>query len=218
MAGSFLLKKTPLPMANQLTMDLGTESTAKSLTIIHYHLIANPAILAKVRAELHTVSNTASWTQLEQLPYLNAVITEGNRLSFGVTSRTCRTAPDEALQYKQYTIPPGTPLSMTTLCAHTDKDVFPDPWEFKPDRWLGLEGLERRKYQMAFSKGGRKCIGINLAHAELFLAIAAVVRYDMDLFETDISDVQFQYDYQVAHPKLDSKGVMAMVHGKVATA
>ena len=169
--------------------------------------------MAKLRAELQNVPMNASWTELEQLPYLSACLAEGNRLSFGVTARVCRIAPDEALQYKNYTIPPGTPISMTSLCAHTDERIFPDPWAFNPDRWLGQEGIARRKYQMAFNKGGRNCIGINLAHAELFLVIAAVARYDIELFETDVSDVEFKHDYQVAYPKLDSKGVRVVVKG-----
>lgn len=191
----------------------GTESTAKSMAITHFHLMANPQCMAKLRAELRKVPETASWTELEQLPYLSAVIAEGNRLSFGVTARVCRIAPNEALAYEGYIIPPGTPVSMTTLCVHTDESAFPDPWAFNPDRWLGQEGAKRRKYQMAFNKGGRNCIGINLAHAELFLAIVAVARYDMQLFKTDISDVEFQHDYHVAYPKLDSNGVRAVVTG-----
>lgn len=82
---------------------------------------------------------------------------------------------------------------------------------FDPERWLGDEGRERRKYQMAFGKGGRVCIGIELARAELYFFTAALVtRFDMKLFETDDSDVAFLYDYQVAMPKLDSKGVQVM--------
>lgn len=188
------------------------------MAITHFHLISDPAMMAKLRAELGTVHENASWTELEQLPYLSACIAEGNRLSFGVTARVCRIAPDEALQYKGYTIPPGTPVSMTSLCVHTDERIFPDPWTFNPDRWLGSEGVARRKYQMAFNKGGRNCIGINLAHAELFLVIAAVARYEMELFETDRSDVEFRHDYQVAYPKLDTKGVRAIVRKKSATA
>jgi hypothetical protein len=38
----------------------------------------------------------------------------------------------------------------------------------------------------------------------------------MELFEPDISDVEFQHDYQVAYPKLDFKGVRASVRGKAA--
>lgn len=171
--------------------------------------------MAKLRSEVRTVPETASWAELEQLPYLSACIAEGNRLSFGVTARACRIAPNESLSYKGHIIPPGTPVSMTSLCVHTDERIFPDPWTFDPDRWLGPEGVARRKYQLAFQKGGRNCIGINLAHAELFAVITRIVRYEMELYQTDLSDVTFQHDYQVAYPKLDSKGVQAVVKGKL---
>ncbi|TVY33645.1 Cytochrome P450 monooxygenase [Lachnellula subtilissima] len=195
----------------------GTESPAKSLNIIFYHILANSSILSKLRAELSTVPKSASWTELEKLPYLSAVLEEGNRLSFGVTARTARIA-DETLTYtpspyatspgKSYVIPPGTPMSTTTLSAHTAESVFPEPFTFDPERWLGDAGNERRKFQMAFGKGGRKCLGIELARAELYLVTAALVRvFEMELWETDESDVAFIHDYQVAMPKFESKGV-----------
>jgi cytochrome P450 len=201
----------------------GTESPAQSLKVIFYHLLANPSILSKLRTELSTVPISASWTQLEKLPYLSAVIEESNRLSFGVTARTARIA-HEQLTYtpssyvsspfstgKSYIIPPGTPISITTLGSHTSESVFPDPFTFDPDRWLGDAGRERRKFQMAFGKGGRKCLGIELARAELNLVTAALVKaFDMELWQTDESDVAFMHDYQVAMPKLDSKGVRVM--------
>ncbi|KAJ5226248.1 cytochrome P450 [Penicillium chermesinum] len=65
---------------------------------------------------------------------------------------------------------------------------------------------------MAFTKGSRKCLGIELASAELCLVIAALVRtFDMTLYETDARDVSFEHDYQVAMPKMGSKGVRATV-------
>ena len=189
----------------------GTESTAKTLTVIMYHLCVNPALRTRLRAELATVPRPASWTQLEQLPYLSGVVHEGNRLSFGVTQRTARIAPDETLRYGAHALPAGTPVSTTTLVAHTDESIFPDPWAFRPERWLGPEGAARRRYSLAFNKGSRKCIGVNLAHAELFQAVAALARWDLELWETDDADVEFKHDYQVATPKLDSKGVRVLV-------
>ncbi|QSZ35699.1 hypothetical protein DSL72_006821 [Monilinia vaccinii-corymbosi] len=201
----------------------GTESPASTLKTIFYHLLANPPMMAKLRTELDTISTDVSWTTLEHLPYLSAVIEEGNRLSFGVTARTARIA-DEQLTYtpsshvkstthqgRSYKIPAGTPISITSLSAHTAETVFPDPFAFNPERWLGDEGRERRKYQVAFGKGSRICIGIELARAELYLVTAALVkRFDMKLFETDEGDVSFVYDYHVAMPKRDSKGVRVM--------
>lgn len=201
----------------------GTESPAHTLNIIFYHLLANPLILSKLRTELSMVQTPTSWAQLEQLPYLTAIIEEGNRLSFGVTARTSRIAHKQLIytpssyatssssSSKSYTIPPGTPMSITTLSAHTAESVYPDPFVFDPERWLGASGRERRKFQMAFGKGGRKCLGIELARAELYLVTAALVRtFEMELWHTDANDVAFLHDYQVAMPKLDSKGVRAM--------
>lgn len=200
----------------------GTESPSKSLLVLFYHLLSNPSILRKLRDEINTLPPTASWTQLEQLPYLSAVIEEANRLSFGVTARLARIAY-EPLTYspspyvtttssnnaKSYTIPSGTPISITTLSAHTNETVFPDPFKFDPERWLGDHSRERRRFQFAFNRGGRKCLGIELANAELYLMTAALVRrFDMTLWETDESDVAFFHDYQVAMPKPGSKGVM----------
>ncbi|KAL3453317.1 cytochrome P450 [Aspergillus insuetus] len=201
----------------------GTESPAQTLNIIFYHLLANPNLLEKLRDELGTIPASASWTQLEQLPYLSAVIEEGNWLSFGFTARTARIAHEPLIytpsshvplsclpstRTKSYTIPPGTPVSITTLAAHTAESVFPKPYVFDPDRWLGDAGKERRKFQMAFGKGERKCLGIELARAELYLVVAALAHgFKMTLFGTDADDVAFLHDYHVAMPKMGSKGV-----------
>jgi hypothetical protein len=194
-----------------LTIRSGTESPAKSLSIIHYYLFANPSILARVRSELAKIPSPYVLADLERLPYLTAVLAEGNRLSFGLTKRNGRSAPDEVMCYESYNIPPGTLVSTSSLAVHTNESIFSEPWEFKPDRWLGPEGAKARRFQFAFGKGPRKCLGINLAHAELYIAIAAVSKWNMELYETDESDVAFQHDYQIAQPKLDSCGVRAMV-------
>ena len=173
-----------------------------------------PEYMDKVRKELRDAPWDASWAELERLPYLSGTILEALRLSFGVTGRLARIAPDEALHYKQYTIPRGIPVSSSTVCIHTDEAVFPDPWTFKPERWFGKDGTERRKYLMSFNKGTRQCIGINLAYAEMYLALAVAARFDMELFQTDESDVRFKHDFHAAFPKLDSKGIRATVKGR----
>ncbi|GAE00276.1 cytochrome P450 [Paecilomyces variotii No. 5] len=219
---------TRLEQEGALLSLAGTESPAQSLSIIFYHLLAIPSILNTLRTELETVPVDASWSQLEKLPYLMAVIEEGNRLSFGVTARGGRRAYEELVftpssyattpgTRKSYRIPAHTPLNISTLSAHTAQSVFPDPFTFNPERWLGEAGRERKRFQMAFSKGSRKCLGIELASAELCLVIAALVRsFEMTLYETDARDVSFEHDYQIAMPKMGSKGVRATVKFRVA--
>jgi cytochrome P450 len=52
----------------------GTETTARTLTIASYHIFNNQPLLQKLRSEIKTVMPTpttnASWSDLEQLPYL----------------------------------------------------------------------------------------------------------------------------------------------------
>lgn len=207
----------------------GTDSPAKSLSVIFYHLLANPEIMKKLRTELDTVATpNPTWTELERLPYLSAVIEEGNRLSFGVTARMARISQvadvyvpsqyanpklqvsSSSEQRNKWAIPAGTPVSISTLSAHTNTSVFPDPFAFNPDRWLGNSSL--KSYQMAFSRGGRKCLGIELANAELYLVIATLVKNfeKLDLYETDENVVSFVGDFQVSMPK-DPRGLRVLV-------
>lgn len=150
--------------------------------------------------------------QLEQLSYLNAVMNEGFRISYGVTSRLQRVSPDSDLQFREWTIPAGTPVGMTSIFMHDDSENFPSPHEFKPDRWTqpGSKNLER--YLVNFSKGTRACLGQNLARAEIYLVIAAVFsQFDLALFETTREDADVAHDFFNPQPVQWSKGVRATV-------
>ena len=59
------------------------------------------------------------------------------------------------------------------------------------------------------------CIGMNLANAELSLAVAEMAKWDMSLAETVEADVKFLHDYHVATPRLDSVGARARVLRRV---
>lgn len=147
-----------------------------------YHLLTIPSVLKKLKVELATAipdpSVSLPLSALEQLPYLTACIQEGLRLSCGVSSRLQRIAPDEDLLFhdgsKQWTIPRGTPVGMTGTLMHYDPSIFPSPTIFRPERWIENPRLD--KYLVAFSRGSRQCIGMNLAYAELYLALAMIFR------------------------------------------
>lgn len=57
-----------------IVLGAGTETTANTLTVASYQLIKNRPVLLKLREELKTLmprgDSSASWSQLEQLPYL----------------------------------------------------------------------------------------------------------------------------------------------------
>jgi len=118
-----------------------------------------------------TSSKPPNWSTLEQLPYLSAVILEGLRLSYGGAGRMPRIAPDETLIYEgkfgdkpvRYVIPPGTPISFSGYMINGNKDIFPKPDEFRPERWLTENGTRHKEldgYLFSFGKGTRQCLGI----------------------------------------------------------
>lgn len=213
-------EKTAKRLTDEATILIiaASESPAKTLALIHFHLMSNPQMLQRLRSELKALmpdsKTIPSLLQLEQAPYLSAVVKEGLRLHGGITARSSRVAPTEALQYKNRTIPPGTPVSTSSVLIHRNPDIFPDPLSFKPERWLCQEAIDRHldRYLVAFGKGTRNCIGINLGMAEVYLATASIAcRFDMELFDTDITDVAMERDWYVPQPKLGSKGVKARV-------
>lgn len=103
----------------------------------------------------------ANLQQLEKLPYLTAVIKESLRLSNGVSTRLARVAPDRSIYFRDWEIPKGTPVGMTSTLIHQNPDIYPQPLEFIPERWLDpIKGQRMEMYLVPFSRGSRQCAGI----------------------------------------------------------
>ncbi|RMZ77471.1 hypothetical protein DV738_g4378, partial [Chaetothyriales sp. CBS 135597] len=194
----------------QTLIAAGQQTTAHHLMTVSYHILANPEVHARLKAELQAAIPDPAvippLRQLEQLPYLRAIVLEGHRFSHGVVSRLPRVSPEQPLQYKEWVIPAGTPVSMTSVLQHSDPIIFPEPERFDPDRWIGApKGLE--KYIVSFSRGTRQCLGMNLANAELYMTIATVFRrFDLELYQTTARDAEIGHDYFIPHHHADSMG------------
>lgn len=201
----------------QTIIAAGTVTTGHILAIVSFYLISKPSILERLQTELgNLMSKTGTspkWQQLEQLPYLTAVISEGLRIGYGVSSRLQRVFPDTVLEYNGYFVPPMTPVSMTSVLLHDNPTFFPEARTFRPERFLEQPSL--RKYLVPFSRGSRQCAGQNLAYCELYLTLAAVFapgRFNLKLFDTDISDAETKHDFLNTSPKLDSKGIRVSIN------
>ena len=163
----------------QIVVGAGTETTAWTLSATLFYILENPKVFEKLQDELcKSIPNPhdrVSWNRLERLPYLSAVICEGLRLSYGVSTRLQRIDPSGPLHLRsqrvvngikesvEYEIPKGTPVGMSATLIHTNKELFPDPLRFMPERWLDEQGKRHNlldKYLLAFSRGSRQCLGI----------------------------------------------------------
>ncbi|KAL4746350.1 hypothetical protein BDW72DRAFT_207408 [Aspergillus terricola var. indicus] len=185
----------------------GTETTATSLGVALFHILNNKEIHRKLRSELDqelpTPQAGATWRQLEKLPYLNAIIHEALRCS-GIIMRQQRIAPTEVVRYKDYAIPAGTPVSMISHFVHMDPNIFDEPQTFNPERWIlaAEKKYNLSRFLVTFGKGNRNCIGMNLAYAELYNTLAAVVRrFDLELYQTSVEDIRFVRDMLLPRSK-----------------
>lgn len=226
-------EKTMMRMAGEgmALMNAGTETTSWTLSVITFYLLSQPELMRRLTEELRGAVADAkqlSWPVLEKLGYLNGVVMEGLRLSYGVSARSPRVATDEDLVYRgggdgangkqfEYVIPRGWAVGMSSVLVHHDEAVFPDSDQFRPERWLDGEGRPRRdleKYLLSFSRGSRACLGMILAQSELFLAVAALtlrVFPRMQLYETTVEDVRYDYDKFVPVARPGSKGVRVTI-------
>lgn len=151
----------------------GTETTAAILTTITFWLLAKPTVYARLMQDVAPLNpDTIKWTELEQKPYMWAVVHEALRMMPGVSHRSARVARTEDLVFrdksngsnKEWVIPRGTPVGMTSMIQHWDEELFPCPDEFLPERWLLEDGKPDYKLQknlLSFGKSGhgRACIG-----------------------------------------------------------
>lgn len=133
-------------------------------------------------------------------------------------TRSPRISPDP-INYENYTLPPGTHISLDTWHMHHNETLFPDSFGFNPNRWLDrprapapYDDRPLKHYMVSFGKGTRHCLGMNLAYAEITIALASLVRrFDFDLFETTYEDVRVVRDLIAPDVSRASKGVRAVV-------
>ncbi|KAJ5628200.1 hypothetical protein N7490_010428 [Penicillium lividum] len=196
----------------------GTDAPSQTLAITMFHILNNPATYQRLKEELFAfltdVTVTPSIDQLERIPYLTATIREGLRLSSVVTTRLPRSAPDEVLRYKQWDIPAGTFVSMSTYFILRDPAIFPEPDRFLPERWL-LEPEELRnleKYLLPASKGTLGCPGQTMNWSWMHHLIGALVRrFDLVLHDTTERNVKMVRDNFIGQTEIGMNDVRVKV-------
>lgn len=160
----------------------GHETTSIALSNIFFRLHSNPDTLARLREELDALSPDATAEEIVKLPYLEAVCNETLRLVpiVPAVARILR----KPLEIDGHTLPEGTPLTVAIGAIHHNPELYPNPMEFRPERFL-----ERRYFPhefLPFGGGHRRCVGATLAMHEMKLVIAELIKnWEFELLEPD---------------------------------
>jgi cytochrome P450 len=153
----------------------GHETTALTLAWSWYLLSQNPNVENELVSEWQHVLAGATPTadQLHRLPYTAAVIAESMRL-YPPVYVIGREATDD-LELGGYRVKRGYTVLMSQWVSHRDPRYFPEPEEFRPERWEN--GLAKRIPKFAyypFGGGQRLCVGSSFALMEAAIILAAV--------------------------------------------
>jgi len=140
----------------------GHETTATGLAWTFDLLLRNPEVLERLRTEI---------VDGEGDEYLRATITESLRLRPVVPIAGRRLAED--LECSGYTLPAGSDISPSIYLTHTRPDVYPEPMEFRPERFL--DGGPDTYSWIPFGGGVRRCLGASFAEFEMRIVLREVI-------------------------------------------
>jgi cytochrome P450 len=141
----------------------GHETTATGLAWAFDLLFRAPEKLDRLRDEVvHGGGNG----------YLDAVIKETLRIRPVVpfVGRELR----EHTELGGYELPPGTVVMPAIYLTHTRPDIYPDPYEFRPERFL--DGGPDTFGWIPFGGGTRRCIGAAFAELEMRVVLSTILR------------------------------------------
>ncbi len=150
----------------------GHETTASALTWAFYWIDHLPEVREKLLQELNTLGVNPDPSSIAKLPYLTAVCQETLRIypiAMNAFLRIVKT-PIEVMGYK---LPEGTAIIPSIYLAHHREEVYPQPKQFKPERFLERQ-FSPYEY-LPFGGGSRRCIGMAFAQYEMKIVLATIL-------------------------------------------
>ncbi|KAI7905070.1 cytochrome P450 [Cokeromyces recurvatus] len=175
----------------------GSETTSNSIGFAIIELLQNPNKLKKLYKEIDSIEMEEGQVvfyheQLKHLPYLNAVINETLRLD-AVAAGSLPRITHKPTVLGHLILPKDIIVLCNLYHVQTDNKYWPNPYEFKPERWIEKDQIELNDLEafFPFSAGSRNCIGKNFALQEMRMALASLLKYfEIAPIEQEIKDAQ----------------------------
>ncbi|EKM77719.1 hypothetical protein AGABI1DRAFT_114997 [Agaricus bisporus var. burnettii JB137-S8] len=180
---------------------IGAAETSLSATLVFFlAMLLNPEVQKKGQAELDKVLNgrLPEANDSPSLPYINAMVKETLRWELVIPLAVPHVATD-ADEYNGYYIPKGTIVMGNSWSFMHDPEVYKNPEEYIPDRFLKdgkLDDSVRDPSTAAFGYGRRICPGRHFALNALFLMIAHTLTvFDIKpALDENGNEIKFDYD------------------------
>ncbi len=162
----------------------GHETTATAVSWALYWVHKQPEIREKLLSELDRLGELPEPTNIFKLPYLTAVCNETLRI-YPVAYITTPREVKQPVELMGYQLEPGTRVYGCIYLTHQREDLYPNPKEFKPERFLERQYTPYEFFP--FGGGARRCIGEALAMFEMKLVLATILaNYQLELAENQL--------------------------------
>ncbi|MCO5611949.1 hypothetical protein L7F22_066209 [Adiantum nelumboides] len=184
--GTLLNMDTSIPLSTDDLVTLSLEFTSVGIdtmvTTLEWTmacLVENPSAQEKLQQQICEVmgDKLVEEEDLQQFPYLQAVVREalrlhppGHLLLPHSTSELCQ---------RGYDIPPNAIVMFPVMFMAKDPDIWNEPSEFKPERFLEMKvdiTGSKDMSMMLFGAGRRICPGLGLATMLMELLVAGLVQ------------------------------------------
>ncbi|CAH0587841.1 unnamed protein product [Chrysodeixis includens] len=189
-----------------LFFNAGFGTSSSTLSFTFYELAKHEEIQDKVLAEVDAFmarhENKLTFDCLTELPYLEAVISEALRLHpiLGMINR-------EVME--DYILPGGVKLNkglrvhLPVYYLHHNPEYFPEPEQFRPERFLGEEKKNINPYTyLPFGEGPRTCIGMRFAKMQMFAGVVTVLKkYRLELDDGMPRRLKYKPHVPTSHPE-----------------
>ena len=141
----------------------GHETTASTLAWTFERLVREPEVLARLAESLGDPDDDG---------YLTATVQEALRRR-PVLPNTAPRLVKQPIEVGGWSYPTGVCLVPNAYLLHHDPDVYPDPYAFRPERFL--EEQPGTYTWIPFGGGRRRCIGASFAMLEMKIVIRAIL-------------------------------------------
>jgi cytochrome P450 family 135 len=146
----------------------GHETTATSLAWTFDQLLAHPACFRRLREEIAAGRDE----------YIDAVIRETLRVR-PIVPLVGRVVA-KPFKLGRWDLPIGTHIAPSIYLAGRTPGAYPEPDQFKPERWLGVKPDPYT--WLPFGGGVRRCIGMAFAQLEMKVVLQTIIpRVDLHL-------------------------------------
>jgi cytochrome P450 len=178
----------------------GFETTANSLAWTWERLVRTPAAYKRLRDAVRSDTQAAE--------HVEAAIIEGMRSRPVIPIVGRRVAVPWRLG--EYVVPAGQGVSVSILLVHHREDLYPDPFSYRPERWL--DHSPGTYEWLPFGGGTRRCLGAALAMAEQRVVLEAMARR-LDL-EPDRPEPEHAHHRNVT--MIPGRGARVLLRSRVA--